>query len=107
MLKISKPKGQISRNSSKVYLLKTKHDIINASDKKDQYIQSCENAHPKNISESKTHSDNSTSANINPIKETKTDMENKELKDTTSHSEPNKTTEDKSPTPNTDGPIAK
>ena len=90
-------------------MLKTKHDIINASDKKDQYVQSCENAHPKNLSESKTHSDNtaSTSANINPIKETKTNMENKNLKDTTSHSETNKTTEEEFPTPKTDGPMAK
>ena len=88
-------------------MLETKHDFINELDKKNQYVQSCENVHPKHISESKTHSENSTSANINPIKETKIDIENKELKDTTSHSEPNKTTEDKSPTPNTDGPIAK
>ena len=83
-------------------MLKTKHDIINASDKKDQYIQSCENAHPKNISESKTHSNNTTSAKNNPIKGTKTNIENTDLKDTTSHSEPNKTTEEKFPTPNTE-----
>ena len=35
------------------------------------------------------------------------EMENTELNDTTSHSESNKATEEKSPTPNTDGPIAK
>ena len=101
-MKISKPKGQISRNSSKVYLLKTKHDIINVSDKKDHYVQTCENAHPKNISESKTHSKNTTSAKNNPTKGTKTNIENTDLKDTTSHSEPNKTTEEKFPTPNTE-----
>ena len=80
---------------------------MNALDTKEQNLQSSEIIHPEDRSKSKNHSDNSTSANINHIKETENDMENTDLNDTTSHTEPNKATEEISPTPNTDGPIEK
>ena len=94
-----KPKEQLPENSLPVYLLKTGHEIRNNTDKKGHYVQTCENAHPKNISESKTHSNNTTSAKNNPIKGTEPNMENTNLEDTTSLSETNKTTEKEFPTP--------
>ena len=80
---------------------------MNALDTKEQNLQSSEIIHPEDRSGSKNHSDNYTSGNIDHIKETENDKEDTELNNTTSHNEPNKTTDKIFPTSNNDGPMEK